>query len=95
MPTVSIGVPVFNGESSILRCLEGLHNQTLQPYEVIILDNCSTDRTAEICLDFAQKHRMRLESLKYKLEDFQRRKQLSVAGKPSERVDQPLQHLVF
>jgi len=56
MPTVSIGVPVFNGESSILRCLEGLHNQTLQPYEVIILDNCSTDRTAEICLDFAQKH---------------------------------------
>jgi glycosyltransferase involved in cell wall biosynthesis len=52
MPTVSVGVPVFNGEKSILRCLEGLCNQTFEPFEVIILDNCSTDRTSEICLEF-------------------------------------------
>lgn len=56
MPMVSVGVPVFNGEKSILRCLEGLCNQTFQPYEVIILDNCSTDRTAEICLEFISNH---------------------------------------
>jgi glycosyltransferase involved in cell wall biosynthesis len=56
MPTVSVGVPVFNGEKTILRCLKGLHNQTLQPFEVIILDNCSSDRTADICLDFVKDH---------------------------------------
>lgn len=56
-PTVSVGVPVFNGEKSILRCLSGLQSQTFQSFEVIILDNCSTDRTQEICLNFVKNYR--------------------------------------
>ena len=55
-PTVSVGVPVFNGEKSILRCLAGLQSQTCQSFEVIILDNCSTDGTEEICLNFVKSH---------------------------------------
>ena len=54
--TVSVGVPVFNGEKSILRCLVGLQSQTCLPFEVIILDNCSTDKTDEICLNFIKSH---------------------------------------
>jgi len=55
-PKVSVGIPVFNGENSLLRCLEGLLNQVYQPFEVMIIDNCSTDRTREICLDFVKLH---------------------------------------
>ena len=56
-PTVTVGVPVFNGEKSILRCLSGLQSQTFQSFEVIILDNCSTDGTQEICLNFVKNYR--------------------------------------
>jgi glycosyltransferase involved in cell wall biosynthesis len=45
---LSIGVPVFNGERYLARALEGLRAQALTDIEVVIADNASTDRTAEI-----------------------------------------------
>jgi len=45
-------IPVFNGEEFIGQTLESVGRQTLRPDRVIVLDNCSTDRTEEIVRNF-------------------------------------------
>ncbi len=52
-PQVSIGLPVFNGGRYLAESLDGLLRQTYQDFELIICDNASTDRTEEICRDYA------------------------------------------
>ena len=49
LPTISIGLPVYNGEESILNALNSLLKQTFSNFELIISDNASTDLTGEIC----------------------------------------------
>ncbi len=49
MPRVSIGIPVYNGEKYLAETLDSLQAQTLEDFEIVISDNASTDRTAEIC----------------------------------------------
>jgi glycosyltransferase involved in cell wall biosynthesis len=50
---VSIGVPVFNGEKFLEKALRSLVEQNHVDMEILILDNASSDRTSEICRDFA------------------------------------------
>jgi glycosyltransferase involved in cell wall biosynthesis len=52
-PTVSIGLPVYNGENWLAVTLDSIARQTLGDYELIISDNASTDATAEICRERA------------------------------------------
>jgi len=49
-PLVSFIIPVLNGEKFIGKCLSSIRNQhfTVAKYEIIVLDNGSTDRTCEI-----------------------------------------------
>ncbi|GIW30813.1 MAG: glycosyl transferase [Meiothermus sp.] len=47
-PTVSVVVPARNEEEMIGACLESILRQEPPPYEVILVDNGSTDRTGEI-----------------------------------------------
>jgi glycosyltransferase involved in cell wall biosynthesis len=54
-PLVSIGIPVYNGESSIRRALDSALEQTYSNLQIVISDNGSTDRTGEICLAYAAK----------------------------------------
>jgi glycosyltransferase involved in cell wall biosynthesis len=56
-PLVSLGVPVYNGERFIGRVLDSLVGQTYQNLEIVISDNASTDRTAEICQEYANRDR--------------------------------------
>jgi glycosyltransferase involved in cell wall biosynthesis len=53
VPRVSIGLPVYNGERFIGGAVESLLAQTLTDFELVIVDNASTDRTGEICRAFA------------------------------------------
>lgn len=53
-PLVSIGVPVFNGEAGLSRCLDGLLRQGYPHLEIIISDNASTDATPSICERYAR-----------------------------------------
>lgn len=46
--TLSVIIPAYNEEGYLDRCLQSLASQTTLPYEVIVVDNNSTDRTAEI-----------------------------------------------
>lgn len=45
---VSIILPVYNGEKYLHECLNSLLNQTYRNFEIIIIDDCSTDHSAEI-----------------------------------------------
>lgn len=64
-PLVSIGLPVYNGEPHICQALDSLLAQDYENFELIISDNASTDRTFEICEDYASKDpRIRLHANK-------------------------------
>ena len=52
---VSIGLPVFNGEKFLQKCLDSLLVQTFENFELIISDNASTDKTSQICEDYSRK----------------------------------------
>lgn len=52
-PTVSVIIPVYNGERYIRDCLQSLLVQTLQNFELIVVDDASTDRSGEICASMA------------------------------------------
>lgn len=55
MPLVSIVVPVRNGERHLAGCLRSITAQTLNDIEVIVVDDGSTDATAEIIAGFVAK----------------------------------------
>lgn len=55
-PFVSILIPVFNREQYIAECIESALAQTYSHFEIVIVDNASTDLTAKICQDFANRH---------------------------------------
>lgn len=52
---VSVIVPVYNAESTISTCLDSLVNQTLSGWEVILVDDGSTDSSGKICDYYAEK----------------------------------------
>jgi len=54
-PRVSIGMPVYNREKYVAASIEAHLNQTYGDFELILTDNCSTDRSEEICRDYAAK----------------------------------------
>ena len=45
---ISVVIPTFNEEKLLGKCLESLQKQTEKPFEIIVVDNNSTDRTAAI-----------------------------------------------
>jgi glycosyltransferase involved in cell wall biosynthesis len=51
-PKVSVGLPVYNGEKTLARALDSLLAQDYENFEVLISDNCSTDKTAAIAMNY-------------------------------------------
>lgn len=52
-PLVSIGMPVYNGERTVCAAIDSVLSQSWKDWELVISDNASTDRTAEICMAYA------------------------------------------
>jgi glycosyltransferase involved in cell wall biosynthesis len=52
-PRVSVGMPVYNGESYLTEAIESILKQTFSDFELVITDNASTDSTETICRRFA------------------------------------------
>lgn len=44
-PTISVCVPVYNGASYLDQCIESILNQSFQDFELIFVDDCSTDES--------------------------------------------------
>ncbi|MFC2268522.1 MAG: glycosyltransferase family 2 protein, partial [Capnocytophaga gingivalis] len=53
-PLISIIVPVYNGETYLARCLDSLLDQTYAPIEILVVNDGSQDRTAEILSQYEQ-----------------------------------------
>lgn len=51
-PKVSIVIPVYNGENYIQQAINSALTQDYDNFEVLIIDDGSTDKTAEICKSF-------------------------------------------
>ncbi len=61
-PRLSIGLPVYNGEAFLAQALDSILAQTYTDFELIIVDNASTDRTQAIIQDYAsQDKRIRVQ----------------------------------
>jgi len=54
-PLVSVVTPVYNGEQFLAECIESVLAQTYQNWEYVIVNNCSSDRSAEIAQQYAQR----------------------------------------
>ena len=55
-PLFSIIVPVYNVEKYLVECLESIVNQTFDDYEVLLIDDGSTDKSGCICDEYAEKY---------------------------------------
>jgi len=52
-PLVSIVTPIYNGAEYLAECIESILAQTYQNWDYTIVDNCSTDESAEIAQRYA------------------------------------------
>lgn len=55
MVKVSIGVPVYNVAEYLRECLDSIMNQTFKDFEVILVDDGSTDASFSICQEYMAK----------------------------------------
>ncbi|MGY6767825.1 glycosyltransferase family 2 protein [Ligilactobacillus salivarius] len=61
MVKVSIGIPIYNVEAYLRECLDSIMNQTFKDFEVIMVDDGSTDNSFSICQEYvARDNRFKL-----------------------------------
>lgn len=59
-PCISVIVPVYNVEKYLNKCIDSILSQKLSNYELLLIDDGSTDSSSEICKTFAlQDHRIK------------------------------------
>ena len=54
MKTVGVVIATYNGENFLNEQLQSIIIQTKRPEKIIIVDDCSTDRTKEIIKEYAK-----------------------------------------
>jgi glycosyltransferase involved in cell wall biosynthesis len=52
-PMISFGLPVYNGANFIANAVDSVRSQTVQDWELVIVDNRSTDGSVAICQELA------------------------------------------
>ena len=53
-PTISIVVPVYNTELFLAECIKSILNQTFSDFELILIDDGSTDKSGDICDEYSK-----------------------------------------
>ena len=53
MPAVSVVVPVYNAGRHLPRCVQSIQSQTMRDLEIILVDDGSTDGSAQLCEELA------------------------------------------
>lgn len=52
---LTVGIPVYNAQDYIIESVESVLNQTVSPYEIILFDDGSTDRSGLLCASLLDK----------------------------------------
>lgn len=66
IPAISVIIPFYNTEKYIAECLDSVLAQTFQDFEVIAVDDCSTDNSLKIVESYREKFGGRLKILRLK-----------------------------
>jgi hypothetical protein len=56
LPSLSVVIPNFNHAQYLPRCLDALLAQSVQPREILVIDDCSTDDSVKLIEGYATKH---------------------------------------
>ena len=62
-PFFTIQIAAFNVEQYIKHCLDSLLTQSEQDFEIILVDDCSTDNTGKICDEYAKEYQGKVVSV--------------------------------
>ena len=54
MDLISVIVPIYNAADSLERCIDSIMKQNYSNIEIILIDDCSTDKSLEICKKFSK-----------------------------------------
>ena len=55
-PAISVIIPVYNAQEGLSQCIDSLLDQTFSDYEIIILNDGSTDNSLEVIQNYASKN---------------------------------------
>ncbi len=50
-PNITVIIPVFNGLNFLSKCLDGIFSSTYRSFEVLVVDDCSTDGSGVLALE--------------------------------------------
>jgi len=56
-PLVSVNIPIFKCEKYIIRCLESVKNQTYGNFEIVLVNDCTPDKSMVLVADFIQENK--------------------------------------
>lgn len=56
MPKISVIIPCYNGEKYLKEAIDSIINQTVKPFEIIYIDDCSTDNSFHIAFSHEGQH---------------------------------------
>lgn len=62
--TVDLLIPSYNEEKTIILCLSSIRKQSLQPRQIILIDDASPDRTVDFARMYAEEHSLNLKIIK-------------------------------
>lgn len=55
VPKISVIIPVYNSEKSIKNCLDSVVAQSFRDYEIVIVDDGSSDNSLSICTEYSER----------------------------------------
>lgn len=56
MKKLSVVIPIYNVEKYLRQCIDSILAQTMEDYEIILVDDGSPDKCGEICDEYAEEH---------------------------------------
>ena len=78
MPNISVVIPAYNAAKFLSDAIESILKQTFQDFEVIVIDDCSTDDTWKVIKSFAKKDS--------RIRPYQNKQNLGIAGNRNKGV---------
>src|SRR3989344_9037312 len=55
MPQISIIIPVYNAQKTLVQCLQSIFNQSFKNFEIIAINDGSTDKSQKILTQYQNK----------------------------------------